>query len=356
MSLVSGTGSERLTGQLAELVEYVRSLGASDAEVEAARKKGVRGMGPLALDLAIRPAGGSIHRDAFFSGFGSNEQLARRLWRACGLPEATDFPFPVTPDLANAVSFLIGFVDLLGEDIILGFARVLGASTARMAEALSDSARIAVEVPQRESGVPYPQVVRDYSILAPDALPSLFETIAALFRRHLVLVSYQLWSADEAGATVTLDRTVGFADLVSSTEMLVPLTSAEIAAMIDLFEQHTWDTVTRAGGRIVKLIGDEAMFVHAEPRVACEIAQELVMSSPHSIRVGLARGAVVALHGDYYGPTVNLAARLAAASPASAVVVSEAVTAEVDLQFEPIDVGPLKGFSDPGRNYRLKID
>jgi class 3 adenylate cyclase len=137
--------------------------------------------------------------------------------------------------------------------------------------------------------------------------------------------------------------------------MLVPLTAAEIAAMIDHFEQHAWDTVTRAGGRLVKVIGDEAMYVHAEPRVACEIAKDLVTGSPHAIRIGLARGTVVALHGDYYGPTVNLAARLAAVSPPSAIVVSESVTADVDLGFEQIDVGPLKGFLDPGNSYRLKI-
>jgi adenylate cyclase len=158
---------------------------------------------------------------------------------------------------------------------------------------------------------------------------------------------------------VTVDRTVGFADLVSSTEALVSLSPAQIAAMVELFERHAWDIVTRAGGRIVKLIGDEAMFVHVDPRVACEIAKELVVNSAHPIRVGLATGAVVALQGDYYGPTVNLAARLAGASPASAVVVSEAVTLDVnvgDLQFEPIDVGPLKGFVKPEPTFRLTID
>jgi class 3 adenylate cyclase len=246
--------------------------------------------------------------------------------------------------------------DLIGEDI-LGVARVLGASTARIAEALSDTLRISIELPERESGMPYSEITRDLTTLAVEGLPLLIESIAAVLRRHLVLVSYQLWSADEAGATITLERTVGFADLVSSTETLAPLSTAQIAAMIDVFDRHTWDTVTRAGGRIVKLIGDEAMFVHADPRVACEIAKELVAASPNPIRVGLAHGEVVALHGDYYGPTVNLAARLTSASPTSAVVVSEAVKlANRDLQFEPIDLGPLKGIERPGPSFRLMVD
>ena len=355
MSSVSKSEQDRVSAELAQLLDFVRNLGATDAEVEQALSVG--GLGPLAMDLAIRPPGGSTTRDEFLSNFGVNEQLAHRLWRACGLPETTDLPFPVTLDLANALKFLVGVADLIGEDNVLGFTRVLGASTARMAEALSDVMRIRIEYPQRESGMPYPEIMQDMSSLAREGLPLLFESIAAVFRRHLVLVSYQRWSADEAGATVTLDRTVGFADLVSSTETFAPLTTAQIAAMIDVFDRHTWDTVTRAGGRIVKLIGDEAMFVHADPRIACEIAKELVATSPHPIRVGLARGEVVALHGDYYGPTVNLAARLTGASPSSAVVVSEAVKLAVrDLQFEPIDLGPLKGLDQPGTTFRLMVD
>jgi class 3 adenylate cyclase len=354
---VSEISDEGVAAEIAQLVDYIRSLGATESEVEEAQAVGVEAMGPLALDLAIRPSGSTTTREEFLSSFGSKEQLVRRVWRACGLPEVTEFPFPVTSDLSDGLTLLVGFADLLGEETLVGFARVLGASIGRMAEALSDTTRIGVEVPQRESGVAYPEVVRDYSNLARDGLPLLFNAIAALFRRHLVLVAYQSWSADAAGAAVTLDRTVGFADLVSSTELLVPLNPAQIASMIDHFERDAWDTVTRAGGRIVKLIGDEAMFVHADPLKACEIARELVTGSPHPIRVGLARGDVVALHGDYYGPTVNLAARLAGACPASAVVVSETVTvANGELHFEPIDLGPLKGFVNPGGTYRLTTD
>jgi class 3 adenylate cyclase len=358
MSSVSESDQERVAAELAQLLDLVRNLGATDTEVEQAMSAvGLRGLGPLALDLAMRPSGASTTRDEFLSNLGVDEQLARRLWRACGLPETTDFPFPVTPDLANALRIAVGMAHLMGEDNALGIARVTGASTARIAEAVSDTFRISIEVPQRESGMPYPDIAREYATQARDLLPLAIESMAALFRRHLVLVSYQRWSADKAGATVTLDRTVGFTDLVSSTETLAGLTTGEIAAMIDLFDRHTWDTVTRAGGRIVKLIGDEAMFVHADARAACEIAKELVATSPHPIRIGLASGEVVALHGDYYGPTVNLAARLTGASPSSAVVVSEAVKlANRDLQFEPIDLGPLKGFDQPVTTFRLMVD
>jgi adenylate cyclase len=344
------------TTEETQLLTYVRSLGVSETELAAALKIGLGALGPLALDLATRPPGQARTLEAFANN-SANPRFTRQLWRACGLPDSTEFPFPVTPDIGEAVTFLAGFADLVGEDTILGFTRVLGGSAARMAEALSDTARIGVEIPQRESGVPYPEVVRDYSSLAREALPELFKVIAALFRRHLILVSYQQWTADEAGAAVTLDRTVGFADLVSSSDALSSLSVAQIAAMIDRFEDQVWDIVTRAGGRIVKMIGDEAMFVHPEPTAACGIAKELLLASPHPIRIGLARGAVVALHGDYYGPTVNLAARLVAVAPASSVVLSHtAAVPDHDLHYEPIEVGALKGFVDPGPIVRMVVE
>jgi class 3 adenylate cyclase len=342
------------------LVEYVRSLGATDDELAAAISLGPGALGPLALDLTLRPSGAPTTLDDLAARAGPKAEMVRRVWRAFGLPEATEFPFPVTADLADAIISLIGFADVVGEDLLIGFARVLGASVGRMAEALSDTARIGAEVPQRDSGVAYSDVVRGYTTLARGALPGLFDVLAALFRRHLVLVSYQRWNPDEAGTSVVLDRTVGFADLVGSTETLLPLSTDQIADMVNRFEQTTWDTVTRLGGRVVKLIGDEVMFVHADAVASCRIARELVAASSQPIRVGLARGEVVALHGDYYGPAVNLAARLTGAAPPSAIVVSESVLAAggvgddpEDLRAEPIDVGPLKGFVSPGRIFRL---
>ncbi len=223
-----------------------------------------------------------------------------------------------------------------------------------MAEALSDTTRVSLEVPQRVAGVDDVDVVRTTTELAAQGLPTFFDCVAALLRRHLVVVSYQNWRTDQHGATVTLERCVGFADLVGSSDALRPLDPSQIAALVDRFEQQAWDLVTGAGGRVVKLIGDEVMFVHDEPEAACRIASDLVRTSPQPIRVGLAHGAVVALHGDYYGPTVNLAARLVQAARPSEVVVSESVAAAAPrTPSVSIDLGPLKGFVGPLRTFRL---
>ena len=71
--------------------------------------------------------------------------------------------------------------------------------------------------------------------------------------------------------------------------------------------------------------------------------------------MGLAAGPAVALHGDYYGEVVNLAARLVKASEPSQVVVSESVRAAVGARFAFEDASELtpKGFDAPVAVYRL---
>ena len=349
--------SERVEGLVAQLhvfgreVETARALvadaielGASDEEILAAR---FDGLGPLLVDLVTRPPGDAVPLATFAEQSGLDPEFVRRAWAAFGLPAGSPI-LRVTPDAAEAVHVVAFLADQLGDDAAFGLARVIGASMANVADALANTMRIGVEVPQRDTGVPYELVARDVSDAARDLLPVLWNAVGAVFRRHLVLVSFQKWAPDDARTAVTRMRTIGFVDLVDSTDVLRRQTVGELAASVDRFEQLVWDVVSRAGGRVVKLIGDEAMFVVDDPVDACEVARSLVDSSPGDVRVGLAHGEIVAFHGDCYGPTVNLAARLVAVAEARTIVVSESVRAETEhrIELEAIDPGPLRGFPD----------
>jgi adenylate cyclase len=335
------------------LVDHVVSLGATQEDIERAAR--VAGLGPLALDLTMRPEGPAVPFEAFLESTSMDPGQVRRLWSALGLPESPPMPFPVTSDVQRALEAL-SFLSLhLGEEAVLGLARVIGSSVARIADALSSATRVGVEMPQIDTGMPYSEVARNYTSVARELLPILWDTIGAIFRRHLVLVSYQRWSTDEERVAVTVERTIGFVDLVGSTEVLRTLSVSEVAAAVNRFEQLVWDQVNAAGGRVVKLIGDEAMFMVEEPVAACALASAMVERSPHAVRVGLAYGPAVALHGDFYGPTVNLAARLVTAASPSTVVVSRAVrdAAGAGFAFEEVAVGPLRGFPDVSTAFRL---
>jgi class 3 adenylate cyclase len=329
---------------LLTVLKRVFELGATVDEVTSAAPLQ---LGPLALDLVMRPAGETFDLETFAETSGLDPALVRRFWGALGLPASG--PVRVTPDAADALRVLNFMASVMDPDTVFALARVAGSSSARLAEALSNAFRVEVEVPHRAAETTTYASVVDQSVSAVrDLLPLFLDAISAVFRRHLVLVSYNLWSTDEEQTAVTLDRTIGFADLVSSTEATRAGSVRALARMVREFEELVWDVVTSAGGRVVKLIGDEAMFVIEDPAAACDVALHLTDASPQRVRVGLAHGTVAALYGDYYGETVNLAARLVNVAEPSTVAVSGAVRERASnaITFDPLPERELKGFGE----------
>ena len=321
-------------------------LGATLQEVT--RAAAVRyNFGPLMLDLAMRPVGDTQDLGDFAAS-GSDPELIRRLWAALGLPDAESPVVRVTPDAADALRLMTDMAALFGEEAALGVVRVMGSTMARLAETISGVFRVGEELPQLKTGTSRAEVAQTYTRIVRDLLPSFLEALGAVFRRHLVDVSYQMWSTDTEQAAVTLERTVCFADLVGSTELLRTVSIREMANMVRRFEEQVWDLVSAGGGRVVKLIGDEAMVVFAEPSRACRVGLDLIDQSEHPVRIGMAHGTVVSLYGDYYGETVNLAARLVNRADPSTLLVSEHVRdrAGRGLAFDALQPLVLKGFAE----------
>jgi adenylate cyclase len=160
-------------------------------------------------------------------------------------------------------------------------------------------------------------------------------------------------------ATVTRERAIGFVDLVDYTSRARMLAPAELAATIGRFELLVGDLVGRAGGRLVKLIGDEAMFVIGDPGAACELALELhraLAADPQGpqARIGLSAGPVVSHRGDYYGDVVNLAARLVKMAEPGGVLVSSTLASALDgWSLTAVEAPPLKGYAEAVTAYRL---
>ena len=98
--------------------------------------------------------------------------------------------------------------------------------------------------------------------------------------------------------------------------------------MVRRFEEISHDIVTGLGGRVVKMIGDEAMFVVdsvvAAARIGLGLAEAYADDELLSdVRVGLAVGPVLVQDGDYYGPAVNLAHRVVNIANPGTVLMSD---------------------------------
>ena len=138
----------------------------------------------------------------------------------------------------------------------------------------------------------------------------------------------------------------GFVDLVGFTEATTRLEEDELGAVLARFESLSWDVVTEAGGQVVKLIGDEAMFVCPSPGKAVEAAREIVGTTSQrdlpAARAGLAMGPVLARGGDYFGLPVNLASRLVDRAHAGTVAVDERIKEAVGDRFELEAMGSVR--------------
>jgi adenylate cyclase len=124
--------------------------------------------------------------------------------------------------------------------------------------------------------------------------------------------------------------TVLFADVTGSTRLYEQAGDAKaveaIARCIDALRK----AAEACGGRVVKTIGDEVMFVDPDISNAAHIALRLTERSAvdellPDARAGLAAGSVVSQEGDYYGPVVNLASRLVELARPGTVLVSSEV-------------------------------
>ena len=125
--------------------------------------------------------------------------------------------------------------------------------------------------------------------------------------------------------------------------------------IVDRFEALTHDVAAAHDGRVVKLLGDAVMFVSVHAADACEIALTLIErfagDAVVTPRGGLASGQLVIRGGDYYGPTVNLAARMGDLAVPNEILVSSELASEVPAdapyRFEPAGKRLLKGFDTP---------
>ena len=150
-----------------------------------------------------------------------------------------------------------------------------------------------------------------------------------------------------------------FADLVGFTPLSQRTSPAKLLELISQFEAQAFEVASGHGGRIVKHIGDEVMFVALDAGAGCAIARDITTAYSEGIepRGGVAFGDVITRHGDYYGTVVNLASRLAELAVPGEVLVNAATASSAGdpFEFRPAGRRLLKGFEQPVEVFSLDV-
>jgi adenylate cyclase len=278
----------------------------------------------------------------------------RRLIRALGLQG--DGPWHEGDVVALALVKDAGL--LFGKETANHLARVIGSSTARIAEAAADAVRIDYGLAiRKESGsLGY---IDAMDAIAGEMLPRLGAMMDNLVRRHLLEVIGVDWHADDDASVMVAHLAVGFADMVGFTSRSASASVSQLTEVIDRFESEVAEAIVGGGGRVVKFIGDEVMFAHRSATAACRCARALLelanAEAIPGVRIGIAMGDVVSRFGDYYGPVVNVAARLVqSAPPGSALVTSELAMCAEDETFSSFGELELRGIPEPVTTLQLE--
>jgi adenylate cyclase len=285
-------------------------------------------------------------------------QVATQIWRAAGFAD----PDPEARVFSEAEAELVATFheaeQLMDRQAILQLIRVMGSAMARVADAMV-SAFVVNVAPTAAGDDPVGLELARANALTAGLVPQASRFLDVLLRRHMQAMRQPRAGLDVGAPGYETQRlVVGFADLVDSTALVQELPMAELGAAITDFEGVASDVVTAAGGRLVKLIGDEAMFVVPGVAAACDIGltlAELVGAHPalRGLRVAVAAGDVLSRDGDYYGPTVNLAARAVKLAPPGGLVAPADAVAELDAgapgRFRTQNLGEraVAGFAEP---------
>lgn len=297
------------------------------------------GQDDLEARLLGRPA--SMARRDVSRGAEVSLLSARKFWHALGFPIVEDDDAMFTEADLMALKSVARLVreQELDEETALAMTRAFARTTDRlavwqtqlMAEALAEPNTEAALDEADARAAPDLQAARASALKLADMVDELEPLLIYAWRRHLTAaISRMLADADPDASSEGVWRVVGFADLVNFTSLVRRMTERQLAVLVQRFEELATDIVTAHGGRVIKTVGDEILFVHIDPSPAAAIALDLIDTMKEDevlpdVRVGMAYGPVLSRLGDVFGTTVNRASRLTSVAPAGEVLVDDAL-------------------------------
>ncbi|KRE59167.1 cyclase [Arthrobacter sp. Soil736] len=342
----------------------------TDAVVEAPHTGTLSAERIAAKTLEARLLGGErkLRRREVAAGAGLSLLSARKLWRALGFPNLGDDDVAFTERDQAALNTVVDLVRSgnLTEEAAISVTRAIGQMTDRMVvwqiEAL-------VEDMVHEQGLTDAQARKRLVHELPALVDPLEQMLVYSWRRQLnagvqrlavraeagLQASEEGREGDEDDAPLPLARAVGFADLVSYTSLSRWMNEKTLAKLVQRFENKCAEIISVGGGRLVKTVGDEVLYIAETPAAGAEISLALAEAFTRDeilpeARVAMVWGRILSRLGDIYGPTVNLAARLTTLADPGTVLVDSMTAAALDQDERfvliPQEVENVRGFGE----------
>jgi adenylate cyclase len=335
--LLEGTSGEAREVRLALL----RDLSEAGVPLEELRRAVAEDrLALIPVERVFEPSGErySAREIAELSGLGLEYLI--RLQQALGFPRPEPDEKVLTDTDLEGAKRAKGFLDAgLPEDGLLETSRIIGVSMAQLADADRD---LIGEV-FLEPGVGERELALRYAAAAEAMSPLLGATLRYVHDRHLresirqaVITERELSEGRLEGSD---EVAIAFADLVGFTRLGERLEIDAIGRLTGrLFELAS--DAARPPVRLVKMIGDAAMFASPDPGPLVDAVATLVEADGDdelpSLRAGAALGEALGRGGDWYGRPVNLAARITGFARPDSVVVDDRLKSALadDPRFE----------------------
>jgi adenylate cyclase len=240
--------------------------------------------------------------------------------------------------------------------------RVYGDAFRRIAETEADWWHTQVALPSLASGLTEAEMHEATLGLGEELAPLIEQAMSAIYHANQEhtwtenLIKEVEDALDRAGLRSRIITTpaVCFLDITGYTQLTEERgdeAAAELVAQLSPLVQRPAD---RHGGKVVKRLGDGVMFHFRDSRDAVLAALEMLDAVSDAglppAHIGLDTGPVVFQGGDYFGRTVNVAARIAERAEPGQVLVSQRVVDAIgskDVAFMQIGSVVLKGVVQP---------
>ncbi len=314
----------------------------------------------LALLPVERVLGGRYTAAEVEKRSGLEADMVRRVRGLLGLPIPEEGDRVFSDADVEAARSLRTFLDAgFGEQEIAEITRVLGESMSRLAATTTGAFVDTFLAP----GDSEQDVALRFAGLAQELAPQLAPVLEGAFSAHLreavrrgILGRAEREAGQVGGAQ---EMAVCFADIVGFTRLGGEVEPGELGSVaVKLGELAT--RVAKPPVRLVKTIGDAAMFVSSDPSSLVDVALTLLDSAEQAelpaLRAGVAVGPALARAGDFYGHAVNVASRVTGAARPGSVLCTKEVrdAARDDFHWSSAGRHKLKGLSSAVPLYRAR--